>query len=133
MYTFFPPFVLLQYKYLDIVLNATQQDLIVNPFQVVSNNPKLPIPPIASLSPWGSHKSILQVHDFLLCGKVHLCCILDSSHKWYHMVFVFLFLTYFTQYESLFSLAFNSELSSPLANENPANLLEVSISKYPGV
>ena len=34
MYTFFfPPFVLLRYKYLDIVLNATQQDLIVNPFQ----------------------------------------------------------------------------------------------------
>ena len=29
---FFPPFVLLQCKYLDIVLNATQQDLIVNPF-----------------------------------------------------------------------------------------------------
>ena len=30
MYTFFPPpFVLLQYEYLDIVLNATQQDLLV--------------------------------------------------------------------------------------------------------
>ena len=37
VYIFFPPFVLLQYKYLDIVLNATQQDLIVNPFQVVSD------------------------------------------------------------------------------------------------
>ena len=33
VYVFFPPFVLLRYKYLDIVLNATQQDLIVNPFQ----------------------------------------------------------------------------------------------------
>ena len=34
MYTFFfPPFILLGYKYLDVVLNATQQDLIVNPFQ----------------------------------------------------------------------------------------------------
>ena len=33
MYTFFPPpFVLLQYEYLDIVLNATQQDLLVNLF-----------------------------------------------------------------------------------------------------
>ena len=29
---FFPPFVLLQYEYLDIVLNATQQDLLVNLF-----------------------------------------------------------------------------------------------------
>ena len=46
---FSPPFVLLQYEYLDIVLNATQQDLIVNPFQVVSDNPKLPIPPTPSL------------------------------------------------------------------------------------
>ena len=33
VYIFFPPIVLLQCKYLDIVLNATQQDLIVNPFQ----------------------------------------------------------------------------------------------------
>ena len=51
VYIFFPPFVLLQYKYLDIVLNATQQDLIVNSLQVVSDNPKLPIPPTPSLSP----------------------------------------------------------------------------------
>ena len=33
VYIFFPPFVLFWYKCLDIVLNATQQDLIVNPFQ----------------------------------------------------------------------------------------------------
>ena len=51
MYTFFPLFVLLQYQYLDIVLNATQQDLIVSPFQVVSNNPKFPIPSTPFLSP----------------------------------------------------------------------------------
>ena len=51
VYIFSPPFVLLQYKYLDIVLNATQQDLLVNPFQVVSDNPMLPIPPTPSLSP----------------------------------------------------------------------------------
>ena len=30
VYIFPPPFVLLQYKYLDIVLDATQQDLLVN-------------------------------------------------------------------------------------------------------
>ena len=33
VYIIFPPIVVLQYKYLDRVLNATQQDLIVNPFQ----------------------------------------------------------------------------------------------------
>ena len=33
VYIIFPPIVMLQCKYLDIVLNATQQDLIVNPFQ----------------------------------------------------------------------------------------------------
>ena len=50
VYIFFLPFVLLQHKYLDIVLSATQQDLIVNSFQVVSDNPKLPIPPNPFLS-----------------------------------------------------------------------------------
>ena len=44
VYIFSPPFVLLQYKYLDIVLDATQQDFLVNPFQVASDNPKLRIP-----------------------------------------------------------------------------------------
>ena len=33
IYIIFPPIVVLQSKYLDIVLSATQQDLIVNPFQ----------------------------------------------------------------------------------------------------
>ena len=32
VYNFLPPLVLLQYEYLDIVLNATQQDLLVNLF-----------------------------------------------------------------------------------------------------
>ena len=36
--------------------------------------------------PLGNHRSILQVHDFLFCGKFHLCHILDSRYKWYHMV-----------------------------------------------
>ena len=84
VYVPFPLIVVLQYKYLDIVLNATQLNLIINPFQqqwFASDNPKLPIPPTPSLSPLGSHKSVLQVHDFLFCGNVHLCCILDSSYK----------------------------------------------------
>ena len=33
VYIHFPPIVVLRCKYLDIVLNATQQGLIVNPFQ----------------------------------------------------------------------------------------------------
>ena len=33
LYIIFSPFVVLRCKYLDIVLNATQQDLIVNLFQ----------------------------------------------------------------------------------------------------
>ena len=31
----------------------------------------------------------------LFCRQIHLCCILDPTYKWYHMVPVFLFLTYF--------------------------------------
>ena len=59
VYIFFPPFILLHYKYLDIVLNAIQQDPIVNPFQVVSDNPKLPITPTPSLSPPGAARSMI--------------------------------------------------------------------------
>ena len=33
VYILFSPIVMFRYKYLDIVLSATQQDLIVNPFQ----------------------------------------------------------------------------------------------------
>ena len=57
VYTLFSPIVILQCKYLDIVLNATQQDLIVNPSQkqqFASINPKLPIHPTPSLSPRGA-------------------------------------------------------------------------------
>ena len=38
---------------------------------------------------------------FLFCKQVHLYHILDSTNKWYYMVFVFLFLTYFTLYDNL--------------------------------
>ena len=33
----------------------------------------------------------------LFCRQVHLCHILDYTYKWYHMVFIFLFMT---QYEN---------------------------------
>ena len=55
VYKLFPPIVVLQCKYLDIVLKATQQDLIVNPFQehyFGSVNPTYTSDP--SLSPWAA-------------------------------------------------------------------------------
>ena len=74
-YTFFSPlFVLLQYKYLDTVLNATQQDLLVNSFQVVSDNPKFPIPPTPSLSPWAA-KSLLSLSMILFSVKMFICAV----------------------------------------------------------
>ena len=38
----------------------------------------------------------MSVSLFLFQGWVHSCHILDFTYKWYHMAFVFLFLTYFT-------------------------------------
>ena len=71
---FFPPFVLLQYKYLDIVLNATQRDVIVNPFQVVSNNPKLLIPPTPSLSPRAS-TSLFSWSMIFFSVEMFICAV----------------------------------------------------------
>ena len=53
VHTISPPTAVLWYNYVDIILNATQQDLFVNPFQeqeFASINPKFPIPPTPSLS-----------------------------------------------------------------------------------
>ena len=74
VYIIFSPIVVLHCKYLDIVLSAAQQDLIVNP-PLTPSSQSLPLPPTSL----GNHKSILQVRDFLFCGKVHLCYILDSD------------------------------------------------------
>ena len=38
---------------------------------------------------------------FLPCICIHLCYFLDSTYKWYHTVFVFLCLTYFTKHNIL--------------------------------
>ena len=42
--------------------------------------PQIPSPSHSLPLPLGSHKSILQDHEFLFCGKVYLCCILDSRY-----------------------------------------------------
>ena len=48
--------------------------------------------PLFSLFPHpGNEKSVLQGHEFLFCVKVHLCHILDSRYKWYHMHLFFSF------------------------------------------
>ena len=51
--------------------------------------------PLPSHLPFGNHSLFsMSVSLFLICRSVHVCSILDSIYKWYHMVFVFLFLTY---------------------------------------
>ena len=53
----FPPIVVLRCKFLDMALNVTQWDLIVNPFQeqkFASVKPKQLILPTPFLSPWAA-------------------------------------------------------------------------------
>jgi len=53
-YIFPPPFLLLQHEYLDIDLNATQQDLLVKHSKLCLINPRarsLPLPPSPSRQP----------------------------------------------------------------------------------
>ena len=97
----FSPIIMLHHKWLDIVPSATQQELIAHPFQrqqSSSINPKLPVPSTPSPSPWQP-----QVYSpspwFSFLWKVSFVPYI--RFQWYHMVFVFLFLTYFPQDESL--------------------------------
>ena len=56
----------------------------------------------ASLYPLGVHVFLLYVCiSFCFVNKSICILFLDSVYKWYYMVCVFLFLTYFTLYESL--------------------------------
>ena len=85
--TFFPPpFLLLQHEYLDIVLNAIQQDLLVNLFQVVSDNPKLPMPPTPSPSHQAttglfSKSMIFFSEEMFICAGYQIPAISDII--WY--------------------------------------------------
>ena len=54
-------------------------------------NLKFPIHPSATLQPPDNHESAsMSVSLFLFRGYVHLFHILDSTSKWYHTAFVFL-------------------------------------------
>ena len=50
----------------------------------------------------GNHKSVLYIYvsasafSIGLCLKSKMCNILDCTYAWYHVIFVFLFLPYFT-------------------------------------
>ena len=60
----------------------------------------MPLPPF--LSPLVTTSlSSTSVSLFLLYLYSHLLCFLDSTYKWYHTVFVFLCLTYFTKHNTL--------------------------------
>ena len=84
--------IILHHKWLDMVPCAMEQDLIAYPFQrqySASINPRLTVHPTPSPSSLANHKSVLQVHEFLFCGEIHLCHIFNSRFKLYHMEFVF--------------------------------------------
>ena len=66
--------IMFHHLWLDIVPGAIQQDLTAHPFQrqqFASINPIFPVHPTPF--PLGNHKSALQVHELLFCGKLHLC------------------------------------------------------------
>ena len=68
-----------------------------------SHNPKLPNYPLPHFSPLVTISSFSKsVSLFLFCKYIHLYnFFLDSTYKRYHMVFLFLCLTYFTQCDNL--------------------------------
>ena len=100
-YTFLIMVSILVYHWmLNIVPCTIQQDLVVYSFSVkylASADPKLPIHPFPTLSlPRQLLALSMSMILLLFHGEVHLYHILDSTYKEHHMVFVFLFLTYFT-------------------------------------
>ena len=75
---------------------------ILHIYQFASANPKLANLPFPIFLLFGNQKSVLCICElFLFHRYVHLCRILGSTYTCQHMVFVFLFLTYFSQYDNL--------------------------------
>ena len=100
VYLLFSHITMLHHKWLDIVPSALWQDLIAYPLQrqqFASMNPRLPVHPTPSPSPLATTSLFsMSVSLFLFYKQVHLCYILDTTYKWYYMIFVFLFQTHFT-------------------------------------
>ena len=87
--------IMFHHKWLDVVVLYSRISLLIhskcnNLHLLISDCQSIPLSPppprqpqVCSPSPWVS---------FL--WKLHLCHILNSRDKWYHMVFIFFFLTY---------------------------------------
>ena len=77
VYIIFSPVVRLWSNYLDIVLSATQQDLIVNPFleqKFASIDPTLPIRPTPSSSLWGA-TSLFSKSIIFFSVEMFICVV----------------------------------------------------------
>ena len=68
---------------------------IYNSFHLLTPNPN-PSPPFFSPHPSNCKFALYVFESVMFYRFMNLCYILDSTYKWNHMVFVFLFLTYFT-------------------------------------
>ena len=98
IYTLFliSSFIMFYHKWLDIVFCTMKQELILSHSKcnglhlLAPESQSIPLPSL----PLSNHQSICYVYvSVLFCRYVHLCNILDSTYKCYHMIFVFLFLT----------------------------------------
>ena len=90
--------IMLHRKWLDIVPSAIQPDLTAYQFQrqqFASINPGFPV----HLTPSSTSLATTSLFSNPWVSFLWKCSS-DSRCKWNHMVFIFLFLTYFTQDES---------------------------------
>ena len=64
-----------------------------------SQSPSLSLP----LLPFDNYKLIFYICNYFSCVDKFICSLffLDSTYDWYHTIFVFFCLTYFTQCENL--------------------------------
>ena len=79
VYILFSPVIMLHHKWLDIVLSATEQDLIANPFQkqwFASINPKLPVHPTPFPSPSTSATTSLFSKSVIFFSVERFICAL---------------------------------------------------------
>ena len=113
MYIFFLIFfsILFYHRILNIVPCGIKQDLVINPsciYQFAVANPRHPILPFSILPPsWQPQICSLCCESFYLidrfiCVIIQIPCISDIiCHLYDIQVFVFLFMTYFIEYDNL--------------------------------